>query len=287
MGRLIFIELDSDSEYKHLIRECILLSSKGNQHYLLINQYKNFLLRNTYSIFQKIYITNDQQQMNEKQLENSWMYNNSFNISHEHYQGALFLLKSLNQRQYYKIIGVINSAIISKRLKVYPLSLKFYISIEFFRKNLGNQNFDSICLSETCLNRLSFCESVLSNTIFNKISIDSCNFNNAIITDAVWNNIINKERITQDYKGEKFLETVLSENGDEFFTLSLFNQHQIIFRQFNFKSDSKPKERRFNLQFEDQIKSIFIAKNLSIICCKTKKFNITLEFARLIQQNNQ
>ncbi|CAD8121214.1 unnamed protein product [Paramecium sonneborni] len=282
-----FSELDSDFNYKLLIRKCSLLSSKGSQHSFTHKSIQEFFVaKYILNLLENIYNKRDEQQIDKKQLENSLMNNNSFNISHEHYQGALFLLKRKlqNNKEITKQLVSFVQLSNKKDSTFIRLASNSIFLLSFLGKNLGNQNFDSVSLSETCINGLSFCESVLSNTCFNKVSIDSCNFNNAIITDAIWNNIITKELVTFDYKGEIFFEIVLSENGDEFYTLSSFNYDQIILRQFSFKLDQKPKERRFNVQFKDKIKSIQIAKNLSIICCTTKS---SIQLWNLKDQNNK
>ncbi|CAD8119818.1 unnamed protein product [Paramecium sonneborni] len=283
-----FSELDSDSDYKQLIKKCILLSSKGSQHQFThksIQEY--FVAKYIFNILENIYNNklSDEQQIDTKQLENSLMNNDLFNMSHEHFQSALLLLKEKlqNKDDITKLLVSLVQLSKQKDSKFIRLASNSIFLLSFLGKNLGLQDFDSVCISETYINGLSFCESRLSKTYFNQVSIDSCNFNNAIITDAEWTNIITKERITKDYEGERFFEIVLSENGDEFYTLSQFNEHQIILRQFNFKLDQKPKERKFNLKFKDEIKSIQIAQNLSIMCCQTES---SIQLWNLQDQNN-
>ncbi|CAD8119830.1 unnamed protein product [Paramecium sonneborni] len=283
-----FSELDSDSDYKKLIRKCILLSSKGSQHSFTHKSIQEFFVAK-YILYQLENIYNnklsDEQQIDTKQLENSLMNNDSFNMSHEHFQGALLLLKEKlqNKDDITKLLVSLVQLSKQKDSKFIRIASNSIFLLSFLGKNLGLQDFDSVCISETYINGLSFCESRLSKTFFNQVSIDSCNFNNAIITDAEWSNIITKERITKDYEGERFFEIVLSENGDEFYTLSQFNEHQIILRQFNFKLDQKSKERKFNLKFKDEIKSIQIAQNLSIMCCQTES---SIQLWNLHDQNN-
>ncbi|CAD8129842.1 unnamed protein product [Paramecium sonneborni] len=278
-----FSELDTDSDYKQLVRKCILLSSKGSQHSFTHKSIQEFFVAK--HIFNLLENTQNNNESDKYQLQNSLMNNNSFNISHEHFQGALILLKGKLQNKDNITKRLVSLVQLSKKdSKFIRLASNIIFFLGFLGKNLGKQDFDSIFLSDTNINGLNFCESVLSNAFFNKVSIDQCNFNNAIITDAEWNNIITKERITKDYQNEIIADLVLSENGNEFYTLSLFDQHQIILRQFNqFKLDQKPIEMKFNLKFKDDVLQIQTAKYISIICCETKN---SIQLWNLQDQNN-
>lgn len=137
--------------------------------------------------------------MNEALLLKSlFTKRNKFNLSLEHFQGCLELLKPkiyqfVNFKE--KLIEIVklqnNYPDISSELIRSSSNSIFLLS--YLGEYLGEEDLNGIQLSDTKLCGISFFKSNLSNTKFDNVSIDSCNFTLGKIENANWKNLICKE----------------------------------------------------------------------------------------------
>ncbi|CAD8125983.1 unnamed protein product [Paramecium sonneborni] len=199
-----FNEHLSDSEYKQFIRKCSLIQSKGSNHSFNHKSIQEFFVAQyILQLFESIQLQKtDNQSLSVsntdlKKIEKSFYNKDQFNISQDHYQGAITLLKEKlkhieNIKQ--KLIYYVQ---LSKQTTQYVFNRAASNSMQLLNildEYLGDQNFNSIGLSDIKLNGLSFSGSDLSKTHFENVQIDACNFNNCKMIEVQWNNIICKEQ---------------------------------------------------------------------------------------------
>ncbi|CAD8113598.1 unnamed protein product [Paramecium sonneborni] len=187
-----FDQNQPNSEYYDFLKKCMLLRARGTIHSFSHKSIQEFFVaKYIFNLLNKVFV----QESNCILIKNSRFNQDQFNISLDHFQGAIELLKSKLKQ----ILDIKNKLILiiqsSEDNLVRTQSNIMYLLCSL-KENLNNTHLSNICLSNTKLNGLNFFECNLNNTRFNKVSIDSCNFNCATIQNAIWENLICKEKPT-------------------------------------------------------------------------------------------
>ncbi|CAK92590.1 unnamed protein product (macronuclear) [Paramecium tetraurelia] len=261
-----FSENEADSKYKTQLRKCMLINAKGSLFSFNHKSIQEFFVADyILNLFDKLFA--DDNEIDEKLLRKSAFNNrNKFNLSLEQFSGCLELLKpKLKQISNIeeKLIQIIklqtNQPDCQKDLLRSTSNVIFLLS--YLGVYLGGVDLSGIQLSNTKMVGLSFFKSNLNNTVFDNVSIDSCNFTQAKIQNSNWKNLICKEipsvlgnsKITSIlFKGDEAQLISGSDDG----TIKILDVDQI----------QKPVER----QFQDQrIKSLSYCKTENTLACLT------------------
>ncbi|CAD8077824.1 unnamed protein product [Paramecium sonneborni] len=186
---------NSDKEYKKLIRSCILLSNKGSTYQFTHKSIQEFFVAQyVYNFLVSLGNLNQNKEFyNLEHLINSLFNSPTFNLSCEAFRGANYFIKDklLNTNINQKMIDIV--LLSSKKEFCRAASNSIYL-LSQMNIYLGSQNFSSIQLADTNISGLSFFESDFSNSIFQNVTINSCNFNQTNLSDIMWNDVICKEK---------------------------------------------------------------------------------------------
>ncbi|CAD8122656.1 unnamed protein product [Paramecium sonneborni] len=195
-----FSDTLDDQDYKKLIRSCILVSAKGStysfnhksiQEFYVAKYILELLLFLDWGISLEFLKKIEE----EKQILLKSLYNQiKFNISKENYIGIINFVKDKLQNMENTNNILINIVKLSTNEKyIYAASNSIYL-LNQLNAYFESQDFSKIQLFDTSISGLSFFNSNLSKSKFDKVKIDSCNFNCANLTEVIWQDIICKEK---------------------------------------------------------------------------------------------
>ncbi|CAD8191441.1 unnamed protein product [Paramecium octaurelia] len=264
---LCFSENQDDFEYKTQLRKCMLINSKGSVYafnHKSIQEY--FVAKYIVNLIEKI-IPKENQTFDENFLKKSSFNKSLFNLSLEHYSGTIELLKpKIKQIEDIKN-KLIKIALLSRKDSKHNLirsaSNLIYI-LGALREHFHNIDLSNLNIEDTKLDGISFYKCNLSNSLFNYVSIDSCNFNYATIEHATWKKLICKEKPSIKTHNKTLQQAVFSEDGK--FLISGSQDGVIIKSELS--ADSEPKNAK--LPNDELLKKLSIGKNW--LACLSQQF---------------
>ncbi|CAD8140545.1 unnamed protein product [Paramecium octaurelia] len=264
-----FSENEADSKYKTQLRKCMLINAKGSLFSFNHKSIQEFFVADyILNLFDKLFV--DDNEVDEKLLRKSSFNNrNKFNLSLEQFSGCLELLKpklkqiSNIEEKILQLIKLQTNQPDNKKDLLRSTSNAIFL-LSYLGVYLEGVDLSGIQLSNTKLVGLSFFKSNLNNTVFDNVSIDSCNFVQAKIENANWKNLICKEIPSFVGKNQRIASILFKGDeaqlisGSEDGTIKLLDIDQI----------QKPIER----QFQDQkIISLSLCKTENTLACLTNK----------------
>ncbi|CAD8084357.1 unnamed protein product [Paramecium sonneborni] len=263
-----FSENEQDSDYKGLLRKCMLICSKGNQFAFNHKSIQEFFVANYILNFLEKAIEIDFK-INQEELLQSLFNKNDFNLSLDQYQGTLELLKpklKLLSNIKQRLIEIINFQKIVQNSQqqiefIRAPSNSFYL-LSCLGEYLEEQNFSKLQISNTKLNGLSLFKCNLNNTIFDNVSIDSCNFSCSTIENANWTNLLCKEKPSLIGHNKNVVSLNFNTAGSSLITGSIDGMIKI----WPIYQDQEP----LSLSFEnEQIYSLSYVETHNKIACLT------------------
>ncbi|CAD8125175.1 unnamed protein product [Paramecium sonneborni] len=207
----------SDKKYKKLIRSCILLTTKRNTYQFTHKSIQEFLVAQyVYNFLVSLENLNqlqNQEIQNLDHLKTSLFNSLTFNLSCEAFRGANYFIKDklLNTEINQKMINIVMLSSNTQFCRAASNSIYLLSQMNVY---LGSQNFSSIQLADTNISGLSFFESDYSNSIYQNVIINSCNFNQANLSDIMWNDVICKEKPYQEGQKSCFKSVAISPDGN-------------------------------------------------------------------------
>ncbi|CAD8081390.1 unnamed protein product [Paramecium primaurelia] len=257
-----FSENEQDSDYKQLLRKCMLITSKGSQHSFNHKSIQEFFVADYILKFLEKYSESDIT-IDCQVLQQSIFNKNDFNLSSEQYQGTLELLKPKLQQLVNLKQKLIKLVLLSQNIQLFErASSNALYFLSCFGEYLEDLNLNGLQISNTKLNGLTFYKCNLNNTQFDNVSIDSCNFAYSTIEKAKWTNLICKEKPSLTGHQKSVQSLIFIDNGDSLITGSLDG----IINIWSFTKDQKPLSRQFDNQ---QIFSLSYSEIHNIIVCLT------------------
>ncbi|CAD8172290.1 unnamed protein product [Paramecium pentaurelia] len=264
-----FDENQSNSEYCNFLRKCIILSSKGSIYTFNHKSIQEFFVaKYILNLLESMFKVQNQQILCEN-LQNSRFSADLFNISQEHYQGSIQLLKSkLNviSNIKYKLLQIIQLSNKNEQKQLIRSASNAIYLLSSLQENLNNIDLSRVCLSDTKLNNLTFFNSNLNYTKFSNLSIESCNFNCATIENAKWENIICKEKQTLIGHKNVITSVFYSKDGKKLISGSEDGSVKI----WQVQGDEETKT--FQFPNGQKVLSASYSEELNILACLTKQY---------------
>ncbi|CAD8198784.1 unnamed protein product [Paramecium pentaurelia] len=262
-----FSDNQDDFEYKTLLRKCMLINSKGSIYSFNHKSIQEFFVaKYILNLIEKIFIK-EKERVDNNILQKSSFNSSEFNLSLEHYSGTLELLKpKIKQIREIKQ-KLIQLSQLSKtncdQNFIRSASNCLYI-LSSLKENLDKIDLSNISIADTKLNGISFYQCILNNSKFYNISIDSCNFNCAQIENAVWENLICKEKPSLCGHQSKINQIVFNDDGN---TLISGSEDGVI-NIWQVYAYDQPK----SLILQNNEKLLTFSKSNSLLACLTSNF---------------
>ncbi|CAD8109796.1 unnamed protein product [Paramecium primaurelia] len=274
---LYFDQILDNPEYKSQLRKCMLITAKGNLYAFNHKSIQDYFVA---KYIQKLYtsIFDQNQVIDIKSLEKSIYNNQLFNLSQEHYFGALELLKPklmLVDDIKNKLITITKLSKTDSQIKVIRSASNSIYLLSYMGEHLENIDFKHISIQNTKINELTFFACDLSYSIFDNVSIDQCNFNCSIMKNVNWKNLICREKRILDDHNKKVISINFTEDGSSIISVS----REGLIKKWLIYSNEDPK----SLNLNDEVTKTSYSKINDVLICLTTHNILTINCQQLIQ----
>lgn len=133
--------------------------------------------------------------------------------------------------------------------------------LSYLGEYLESIDFSYISILNTKINELTFFMCDLSHSKFENVSIDSCNFNCAILKNVIWTNLIFKEKRILEGHDQKIISIDFTQDGLSIISVS----KEGFIKKWLIYSDEDPKSLNLNVE----ITKTSYSKILDVLICLT------------------